>query len=98
MSEQTGDVPFPEVPEAMGTGQDQPICEGNQTHIQSSSSLQTYNITAERQIYKLFNDMIAKHPEFATSVAFHEGYSTDAVTKVDHALSAGPYRDYYLLT
>ncbi|KAI1398668.1 hypothetical protein F4819DRAFT_502163 [Hypoxylon fuscum] len=98
VSEQTGDVPFPEVPEAMGTGQDQPICTGNQTHIQSTSGLQTWNVTAERQIYELFNGMIAQHPEFSESVAFHEGYSTEAVNKVDPALSAVSYRDYYLLT
>ncbi|ORY71425.1 uncharacterized protein BCR38DRAFT_479917 [Pseudomassariella vexata] len=96
--EDTGDVPFPDIPAAMGTGQDEPICSGNQTHIQSSAGLQVYNITAERQIYTHFNQMIADHPEFAVSVAFHEGYATEAVTKVDPALSAVPYRDYYLLT
>jgi hypothetical protein len=98
VSEQKGDVPFPEVPEAMGTGQNQPICAGNQTHIQSTSGLQTWNVTTERQIYTLFNDMIAQHPEFSQSVAFHEGYSTEAVNRVDPALSAVSYRNYYLLT
>lgn len=82
----------------MGTGQDQPICAENTTHIQSTSGLQIYNVTAERQIYVHFNKMIAEHPEFVNSVAFHEGYSTEAVINVDPALSAVPYRDYYLLT
>lgn len=92
------DIPYPEVAAAMGTGQDQPICAGNNTHIQSTSGLRTWNLTTERQIYTYFNKMIADHPDFMQSVAFHEGYSTEAVNKVDSALSAVPYRDYNLLT
>lgn len=98
MSEQKGDIPFPDVPAAMGTGQDQFICAGNSTHIQSTAGLRTWNVTAERRIYKYFNAMIAERPEFTQSVAFHEGYSTEAVNKVNPALSAVSYRDYYLLT
>ena len=82
----------------MGTGSNQPICAGNQTHIQSTSGLQTWNVTAEREIYTWFNNMIAENPEFIQSVAFHEGYSTEAVNSVDSTLSAVSYRDYYLLT
>jgi hypothetical protein len=55
-------------------------------------------VTTERQIYTYFNKMIADHPDFMQSVAFHEGYSTEAVHKVDSASSAVPYRDYNLLT
>lgn len=96
VSQTSGDVPFPDIPEAMGTGQDQPICAGNATHIQSSAKLQTYNVTAERQVYTLFNEMVASHPDLSNSVAFHEGYSTEAVTKVDPASTAFPFRGYFL--
>ncbi|KAI0886283.1 uncharacterized protein GGS22DRAFT_179185 [Annulohypoxylon maeteangense] len=95
--EGSGDVPFPGISDAMNTGKNQPICAPNHTRIQSTSAIQTYNVTAERQIYNLYNETIARHPEISDSGVIHEGYSTAAVAKVDPASTAFPWRDYYLL-
>lgn len=82
----------------MGTGLDEPICTPNQTHLQSSASLKVWNVTTEREVHTKLGELYAKYPEFSEAIAFHEGYSTKAVTEVDSSASAVPYRDYSLLT
>ncbi|KAI6349208.1 FAD-linked oxidoreductase oxr2 [Pyricularia grisea] len=96
-AEQSGDVPYPEVATAMGTGQDQPLCQPGDAHVQVTSQFNVYNVTAERALYQLFNRTIAEHPQLADSVAFHEGYSTAAVDRVDPNASAVAFRDRKLL-
>lgn len=93
-----GNVPYSKINEALGGGVDGPLCVANQTHIGGTAGLQTYNVTAERQIYDLYNAKVAQHPELGTTRVLHEGYAVKGVRAIDAADSAFPHRDDYLLT
>ncbi|OQE43750.1 hypothetical protein PENCOP_c003G01409 [Penicillium coprophilum] len=98
ISEESGDVPYPEIPSIQGTGLDSDACVPNRTYALSTAGIQVYNITAERQIYEAFNAKIAQYPDLVLGARVtHEGYSNKAVRSVDPALSAFPLRDDYHL-
>ncbi|TVY17065.1 FAD-linked oxidoreductase azaG [Lachnellula arida] len=103
VSEESGDVPFPEIAHLQGTGLEDATCQDGSSYAGSTLYSLVYNVTAERQIYNLFNEKIALYPEFAAGASFlHEGYSDQAVVAVDPASSAFPHRDehhllYFLL-
>ncbi|RYP55563.1 hypothetical protein DL769_010120 [Monosporascus sp. CRB-8-3] len=91
--DESGDVPYPEILGVQGTDIDSPSCS-SAPYIGSVAGLQTYNVTAERQIYNAFNERVATHPELALGARlFYEGYSTEAVESVDPASSAFAHRD-----
>jgi FAD/FMN-containing dehydrogenase len=92
-----GSIPYKEVNDVMGGGIDSPLCEGNRTHIIGTAGLQVYNITAERQIYDLFNAKAIEQPDLSGTRVLHEGYSVEGVLKFKSEDSAFPFRDDYLL-
>ncbi|KAH8836448.1 FAD-linked oxidoreductase oxr2 [Pyricularia oryzae] len=96
-AEQSGDVPYPEVATAIGTGQDHPLCQPGDAHVQVTSQFNVYNVTTERALYQLFNRTISAHPQLADSVAFHESYSTAVVDRADPNVSTVAFRDHKLL-
>lgn len=55
--------------------------------------LKEYNITANRQVYKLFKAFMAEHPEFSSSVVQFENYALEGLRAVDPASTAYPHRD-----
>lgn len=88
-----GDVPYPELTHPQLT--DLPTCSSGNWAI-SSVMTQTWNITAERQLYNLFNNTAAQYPELAQNArAYHEGYAVAAATQVDSDSTAYPHRDQY---
>ncbi|KAL8371158.1 hypothetical protein RB595_001146 [Gaeumannomyces hyphopodioides] len=97
-AQESGDVPYPQVATAMGTGMDQPICEPGYANVQSTSMFNAYNVTAERALYRLMARTIARHPQLASAFALHEGYSTAAVDRADPDASAVAFRRRKLLT
>ncbi|PLB52313.1 FAD-binding domain-containing protein [Aspergillus steynii IBT 23096] len=88
-----GDVPYPQISDIQGTGMKSPLCAPETTHITSTAGIKSYNITAQREIYELFNRRVAEQPEFKTARVVHEGYSNAGVRKRDPASSAFPFRD-----
>ncbi|KAJ5952081.1 CAZyme family AA7 [Penicillium vulpinum] len=92
-----GNVPFPEVPDIQGTGINNATCDKGLERIVGPAGLQEYNITAQRQIYELFNKNIKAYPALIASAVVMEGYSVEGVLKVDSDSSAYPMRDDYLL-
>ncbi|KAL8361144.1 hypothetical protein RB601_007157 [Gaeumannomyces tritici] len=64
-AQESGDVPYPQVAPAMGSGMDQPICEPGHAHVQSTSLFDAYNVTAERELYGLLARTFARHPQLA---------------------------------
>lgn len=75
-----------------------PLCTSGKTHITTTAGLQVYNITAQRQIYELYNQKVAEHPELGGTRVVMEGYSVEGVRDFNADLSAFPHRDEYLLT
>ncbi|KAL8304521.1 hypothetical protein RB597_004327 [Gaeumannomyces tritici] len=64
-AQESGNVPYPQVAPAMGSGMDQPICEPGHAHVQSTSLFDAYNVTAERELYGLLARTFARHPQLA---------------------------------
>ncbi|KAI4864936.1 FAD-binding domain-containing protein [Hypoxylon rubiginosum] len=95
ISEEMGDVPYPElvVPQDSASSS---ITSGS--YAISTVSLQTYNITAQRQIYDIFNRKAALYPELGvTARLYHEGYATAGVQAINPASTAYPHRDEHHL-
>lgn len=76
---------------------DDPLCASGNSHIISTAGLQVYNITAQRQIFEMFNERVRYSPELSLARVVMEGYSVDAVRDADPSLSSFPLRDDYLL-
>lgn len=92
-----GNVPYTEIADATGTGLKSPLCEPGFVHMHYTSGLQVWNITAQRQIYDLFNKKIQKNPAFSSSAVVMEDYSHEGVAAFEPATSAYPWRDRSLL-
>jgi hypothetical protein len=99
LSRVEGNLPFWQIPGVQGTGLDDFLCESGHTHITTTAGLQVYNITAQRQIYDLYEKKTTEKPELGpVSRVVLEGYSFEAVKRRDPASSAFPHRNDYLLT
>ncbi|KAK7946577.1 FAD-binding domain-containing protein [Apiospora aurea] len=93
LSQQKGDVPYPEIAGIQGMAEGGPGCLSN-LKAGTSVGLRSYNVTSQRQILTLFNATMASYPSLAAGgVVFYEGYSTKAVQAVDPVLTAYPHRD-----
>ncbi|OTB10566.1 hypothetical protein K445DRAFT_69980 [Daldinia sp. EC12] len=91
ISEEMGDVSYPEIVNPQNTGM--ASC-GAAPYAISTVLLQTYNITTERKIYDLFNKNVALYPELGeTARLFYEGYAVKGMRAVDPASTAYPHRD-----
>jgi FAD/FMN-containing dehydrogenase len=90
-------LPYPEIPVAEGTHAEGPLCEKGDQRMQMNAGLKEYNVTAQRQVFELFKKNIFHDPAILGSVIVMEGYSTQAVAKVDPASTAYALRDDDLL-
>lgn len=93
-----GNIPYKLINDAMGGGVNSSLCAPNATHVVGTAGLQVYNLTAEQQIYNLYNSKIAQHPELGDTRVLHEGYAVKGVRKVNPRDSAYPLRDDHILT
>ncbi|KAJ2982867.1 hypothetical protein NUW58_g6354 [Xylaria curta] len=98
VSDEMGDVPYPEISIAQGTDIGNAICEGNHTWIMSTAGLKVYNVTAMRRIYEKHNEYLNKYPELLGAYVGHDSYSNAASRKIKPEASAFPFRDYNYLT
>ncbi|KAJ3572917.1 hypothetical protein NPX13_g4887 [Xylaria arbuscula] len=91
-----GDVSYPELLVAQETDSASSSCS-SQRYIGASVNLQTYNVTAQRTLYDLFNKNVALQPDFGSnSRLYYEGFSSIASQAIDSASTAYPHRDEYL--
>ncbi|CRG92718.1 putative FAD-linked oxidoreductase YvdP [Talaromyces islandicus] len=99
ISDEQGDVPYPQVADVQATGENDAICQDGTIRITGTAGLQVYNVTAERQIFNTYAKRIAEKPELAAGgIILHEGYSTEAVDKYSSDESAYPFRaDHHLM-
>ncbi|KAI0532994.1 hypothetical protein GGR58DRAFT_522206 [Xylaria digitata] len=95
VSEQ-GDVAYPDLLVAQETDSASASCS-SQPYIGASANLQTYNVTAQRQLYNLFVKNAALEPEIgAVARLYYEGFSSLGSQAIDAASTAYPHRDEYL--
>ncbi|KAH8588215.1 FAD-binding domain-containing protein [Bisporella sp. PMI_857] len=93
-----GNIPYTKIADATGSGMDQPLCAKGYEHVHSTTYLDTWNVTAQRQIYNLFQQKITQQPLLAGSIIMLEDYSTVGVKAIDPKTSAFPWREHSLLT
>ncbi|KAF7863838.1 hypothetical protein EAF04_006803 [Stromatinia cepivora] len=93
-----GNVPYTEIPDATGTGINQPLCDKGFEHIHTTTYLNVWNVTTQRQVYNLFQEKITQQPLLINSIVMLEDYSTIGVRAVDPKTSAFPWRNRSLLT
>ncbi|OTA98038.1 hypothetical protein M426DRAFT_260232 [Hypoxylon sp. CI-4A] len=65
-------VPYPDVLDATGTGLDNPLCEDGYTNMQFPFRLLEHNITATRQIYDYFANVLTAQPLYQWFVVVFE--------------------------
>ncbi|KAI6085187.1 FAD-binding domain-containing protein [Hypoxylon rubiginosum] len=95
ISDEMGDVPYPEIHGPQDTATSS-FPSG--PYVMSTVMLQTYNITAQRQLYDLFNRNAALYPELgANALLMIEGYATAGVQAIDPISTAYPHRDEFHL-
>lgn len=71
-----------------------PTCAaGISTKTRFPIGLKTYNISTNREIYNLFEDMVATTPALATSFVQFEAFPMQAVKAVDPASTAYAHRE-----
>ncbi|CAJ2508335.1 Uu.00g133610.m01.CDS01 [Anthostomella pinea] len=95
---QHGSVPYPEIAEVTLTGASSGLCTPGFVHNHATSYLQTWNSTAQRQIYDLFSRKINENAQWFNSTVVMEDYAHEGVGAVDPATSAYPWREYSLLS
>ncbi|KAI1811313.1 hypothetical protein GGS20DRAFT_563641 [Poronia punctata] len=90
---ESGDTTLPGISVIQGTNLDSGACYKNNTWISATSTLIEYNVTAERQLYELYNDYADRYPELLGSVT-HEGYANAGMKAVADEDSAYAWREY----
>lgn len=92
--DEVGDIPYPQIADIQGTGEQSPLCQRNIIRVGSTAGLQVYNLTAEHQIYDGFVQRINQNLELVEgAIIVHEGYATEAVDSKNPDDSAYPFRD-----
>ncbi|KAK3936557.1 hypothetical protein QBC46DRAFT_366841 [Diplogelasinospora grovesii] len=91
-------VPYSVINDYVGGSIDGWLCEPNKTHIIGTAGLQTFNVTAMRAIYDLYNHKVVQHPQLGDTRVLVEGYSVQGVLSFPSDDSAYPLRDDYILT
>ncbi|KAL8988152.1 MAG: hypothetical protein Q9177_002732 [Variospora cf. flavescens] len=82
-----------EIQPAAGQDIDSPICNRGTTWRLFPLGLKSYNVTANREVYHLFKQFVAEHPEFKGSVVQFENYALQGVRAVDAESTAYPHRE-----
>lgn len=91
-------VPYRDINQYVGGAIDGWLCEGNKTHVIGTANLQTFNKTAMRAIYDLYNQKIRQHPRLGGTRVLVEGYSVQGVLSHRSEDSAFAQRKEYILT
>ncbi|KAL8688925.1 MAG: hypothetical protein Q9218_005281 [Villophora microphyllina] len=91
-------IAYPDLADAVGTGVTSPVCQ-DQQHSAAifPVGLFTFNITAIRQIYDLYRDLLISKPEFNSSVTKFEAFLVQKMQTIGHSSTAYTHRDDNLL-
>ncbi|KAL8736007.1 MAG: hypothetical protein Q9166_000569 [cf. Caloplaca sp. 2 TL-2023] len=72
---------------------DSGICQHGRTWRLFPLGLKKYNIDANREVYNLFKQLVAEHPQFNGSIVQFENYARQGMRAVDPDSTAYPHRD-----
>ncbi|KAI1433774.1 FAD-binding domain-containing protein [Xylaria sp. CBS 124048] len=97
VSTQDGNVPYTEIANVCGMGEDSWLCDYGLVHMHYSAGTQIWDVAAQREIYILFNRNVLERPEFSRSAVVMEDYSHAGVIAIDPKTSSYPWRDRSLL-
>ena len=89
-------VPPNKIQEAAEQDMDSPICQRGTPSLSKilfPLGLKAYNITANRAVYKLFEQLVKEHPEFNRSIVQFESYALQGMKAIDPASTAYPHRN-----
>ncbi|KAL9123291.1 MAG: hypothetical protein Q9187_000163 [Circinaria calcarea] len=92
-----GSIPYPEIPDATGTGSNTPLCDHGLVHISYPIGLLTYNVSTNRAVYNRLRTLISEVPAYNMSAIIFEGYSLEGVKAVDSDSTAYPHRSDNIL-
>ena len=90
-------VTYLELPALTGNGNADFGCQHGYSVLQYPISLHSYNVTAHRRAFELFERYTTQYPELNGSFVMNEGYSLKGVQDVPAESTAYPDRDGNLL-
>lgn len=80
-----GNVPYPDVADATGTGVSSPLCQFGMSRIEYPLGILAYNLTTQRQVFKYFKDITVAQPKFNGSAIVMEDYSLEGMRAIPAA-------------
>lgn len=94
---QTGEVPYPQLSEAVGVGIGGPSCQPSPVATRFPVDLRNYDVPSMRKIYESFKDLLLQAPAFESSFIITEGFPLQAVQALSENTAAYPHRSDRLL-
>lgn len=91
------EVSYVDIPSKTGTGENDLSCQKGAVVLRFPNDLLEMNVSALRQAYEVFSDMLVQEPAFIHSFFLIEAFSVQAVQAVESESTAVPYRDNKLL-
>ena len=91
------EVSYVDIPSRTGTGEGDLACQKGAVVLRFPNDLLDINISALRDAYELFSDMLTQEPAFIHSFFMIEAFSMQAVQAVEWSSTAVPYRHNKLL-
>jgi hypothetical protein len=85
-------VPHLDLPGLTGNGENDIACQKGAAVLRFPIYLDTYNVTALKETYDSFNQMLADRPALNNSFFLIEGYSTQGVQKIAKQSTAFAHR------
>lgn len=92
---QDGNIPYTQIPQAQGSGVDDPLCATGFAHQHGHAGLWQWNAKTQRAIYDLYNRNVQARPAFNTSLVLLEGYALQGVKAVNPSTSSFPWRNAF---
>jgi len=100
LSASTDEVEYPDHPAAVLSSQKDLACQklgDSSSALRFPTDLKSYNISAMRSIYEIFDNGITNEPQLSTSLMMIEGYSVQGVQAIPENSTAVPFRAERLL-
>jgi hypothetical protein len=91
------EVLYVNIPSKTGTGEGDLACQKGAVVLRFPNDLLEINISALREAYELYSDMLTQEPAFIHSFFMIEAFSMQAVQAVEWSSTAVPYRHNKLL-
>ncbi|KEF59086.1 uncharacterized protein A1O9_03930 [Exophiala aquamarina CBS 119918] len=91
------EISYVDIPSKTGTGESDLSCQKGAVVLRFPNDLLEINVSALRQAYETFSDMLAQEQAFIHSFFMIEAFSMQAVHAVDRESTAVPYRHNKLL-